>query len=90
MVKDEDRAPAGFNPDYLVAFQRAAEDIRGTKKGSKPCVSILQRGNNSAIVNIGVDTFVGIIMPIRDCDNATVPHWCFKPTKAIETQGETA
>ena len=83
-IKPEDQAPAAFNPDYLVAFQRASEDLRGVKKNSKPCLSILQRGNQSAIVNIGDDRFVGIIMPLRDCNNATVPDWCHKPAKAPE------
>lgn len=85
VVKDEERASAGYNPEYLMTFQDAANDIRGTRKGCTPTVSILQRGTSSAIVNIGVDNFVGIVMPVRDCDNATVPDWCRVPKVKPET-----
>ena len=81
VIKDEDIAPAGFNPEYLMAFQQAAFDIKNSKKGANPTISILQRGNNSALVNIGVDNFIGVIMPIRDGVGATIPQWCYKPSK---------
>jgi hypothetical protein len=77
VLKDEEVAPAAFNPEYLMAFQDAANDIKGNRRGSKPCVSLLQRGNNSAIVNIDVENFLGIVMPLRDCATASIPQWCY-------------
>ena len=62
----DDNAPAGFNPEYLMAFQQAAYDIKESKKGAQPSLSILQRGNSAAIVNNGIDNFIGVIMPYRD------------------------
>lgn len=90
VFKDEDIAPSGFNVDYLMAFQRHAEEIKNCKKGAKPCVSLLQRGNNSGIVNNGVDNFVGVIMPVRDGVGASVPEWCYTPKIAEKTQEPVA
>jgi hypothetical protein len=73
-----------------LAFHQAALDIKESKKGATPPVSILQRGNNSALVNIGVDNFIGVIMPMRDGTGATIPQWCYLPTvKPVETETAT-
>jgi hypothetical protein len=88
-IKDEDISPAGFNPEYLMAFQQAAYDIKQSKKGANPTISVLQRGNNSALVNIGVDNFIGVIMPYRDGVGASIPAWCFKPAKLTNSTPET-
>ncbi len=77
VLKDKDIAPAAFNPEYLMAFQDAANDIKGNRRGAEPCVSLLQRGHNPAIVNIDVDNFLGIIMPVRDRATASIPQWCY-------------
>lgn len=81
-LKKEEEAPSGYNPEYLMAFQQAANDIKGTRKGANPTISLIQRGSNSGIVNIGVDNFIGVIMPLRDGIGASVPEWCFKPKTA--------
>jgi DNA polymerase-3 subunit beta len=83
VLKAEDESPAGFNPAYLMAFQDAANDIRGNKKGAVSTVSVLHRGNSAAIVNNGIDNFFGVIMPLRDMNRATVPNWNYKP-KTLE------
>ena len=90
VLKDEDNAPAGFNPEYLMAFQQAAYDIKESKKGANPTLSILQRGNSAAIVNIGVDNFIGVIMPYRDGVGASIPEWCYVPAKKPVETTETA
>lgn len=84
VLKKEDEAPAGFNPEYLMAFHQAACDIKNTKKSAMPTISILQRGNSSALVNIGVDNFIGVIMPMRDGVGASVPEWCYKAREAVK------
>jgi len=90
VLKDDDIAPACYNPEYVLAFHQAAHDIKESKKGATPTVSILQRGNNSGLVNIGVDNFIGVIMPMRDGGGVSIPQWCFKPTvKAVETETAT-
>lgn len=90
VTKTEEIAPAGYNPEYLMAFQKFAEEIKGSKKGAKCHVSILQRGQSAGIVNVAVDNFVGVIMPVRDCDHAIVPEWCYKPAKLPLETTETA
>jgi len=87
VLKKEDEAPSGYNPEYLMAFQQAANDIKGTRKGANPTISLIQRGNSSGIVNIGVDNFIGIIMPMRDGIGASVPEWCYRSkTKPVEAE----
>jgi DNA polymerase III sliding clamp (beta) subunit (PCNA family) len=91
VLKKEDEAPAGFNPEYLMAFQLAAQDIKSSRKGANPSLSILQRGSQSALVNIGVDNFIGVVMPVRDGVGASVPEWCYKARKATkETEAVAA
>jgi hypothetical protein len=87
VLKKEDESPSGYNPEYLMAFQQAANDIKGTRKGASPTISLIQRGNSSGIVNIGVDNFIGIIMPMRDGIGASVPEWCYRSkTKPVEAE----
>lgn len=86
--KAEDEGFAGFNPEYVMAFQDAATDIKGTKKGAKPIPSILQRGDKPAIVNNGIDNFYGLLMPCRETVGASIPQWAYKPAKAENTQSE--
>jgi hypothetical protein len=91
VLKKEDEAPACFNPEYLMAFQLAAQDIKNSRKGASPSLSILQRGNQSALVNIGVENFIGVVMPIRDGVGASVPEWCYKAREvAKETEAVAA
>jgi hypothetical protein len=86
--KAEDEGFAGFNPEYVMAFQQAAIDIKGTKKGSLPIPSILQRGDKVAIVNNGIENFYGLLMPVRDTVGASLPQWVYKPATAENTQCE--
>lgn len=88
VIKTEDIAPAGFNPEYLMAFHQASQDIKNSRKGANPTISIVQRGNMSAIVDIGVDNFIGVIMPLRDGTGANIPSWCYK-SKQAEIKAET-
>lgn len=84
-----DIKPSTFNPDYIAAFHDCANDLRGYKT-SNPTVQILQRGNDSGIVNIDSDPlFVGVIMPMRETRDVSVPMWCTRP-KIAETETATA
>jgi hypothetical protein len=83
--KTEDEGFSGFNPEYLMAFQLAAMDIKG-KKGALPIPSVLQRGANVAIVNNGIDNFYGLLMPCRDTVGASIPQWAYEPVKTEQTE----
>jgi DNA polymerase-3 subunit beta len=74
-----------YNPDYIAAFHDCANDLRGYKT-SNITVQIKQRGNDSGIVNIDSDPlFVGIIMPMRETRDVSVPMWCNRP-KTVTTE----
>ena len=71
-----------YNPDYIAAFHDCANDLRGYKT-SNPTVQILQRGNDSGLVNIDSDPlFVGVIMPMRETRDVIIPMWCSRPKVA--------
>lgn len=68
-----------YNPEYIQAFADCANDLRGYKT-SNITVQIKQRGNDSGIVNIDSEPlFVGIIMPMRETRDVSVPMWCNRP-----------
>lgn len=67
---NEPQVAATYNPEYLLAFAHAAEELRGKK--FMPVVH--QRGDNGALVSIGLDEFVGVVMPVRNT------HACFEPS----------
>ena len=46
VLKDEDAKPANFNPEYLMAFMQAAEDLTGKKQTPR----VFHQGNNAALV----------------------------------------
>jgi DNA polymerase-3 subunit beta len=84
VIKDEDIAPAVFNPDLLIRFMDASEEIWGKRQVPQ----ILQRGDKSAIVSFSQmdDLFVGVIMPMTKDHKAKIPAWCYTPsTKPVET-----
>ena len=62
--------PARFDVDYLAEFQGASEDLTG----KKITPTLLQRGNNAAMVDIGVPEFIGVLMPVRS-EGFTYPDW---------------
>jgi DNA polymerase-3 subunit beta len=88
VFKDEDIKPATFNPDLLVRFVDVSEDLYGKRQ----IPHVLQRGTQSAIVSFPKfdDSFIGVIMPMREDGTASVPQWCYLPSvKPVETP-ETA
>jgi DNA polymerase-3 subunit beta len=88
VFKDEDVKPATFNPDLLVRFVDVSEDLYGKRQ----IPHVLQRGTQSAIVSFPKfdDSFIGVIMPMREDGTARVPSWCYTPSvKPVETT-ETA
>lgn len=71
-----------YNPDYISAFHDCANDLRGYKT-SNVTVQILQRGNDSGLVNIDSEPlFVGVIMPMRETRDVSIPTWCTRPKVA--------
>lgn len=80
---------AQFNPEYLMAFMAASEDLTGKKQ----LPVVLSRGQDSALVTLpAVDEFIGVLMPTR-ADvraDAVIPPWVYQrknpvPTSADET-----
>lgn len=83
VLKDEDIKPSHFNPEYLMSFMQASEDITGKKQIPR----IIQRGEDSAVVLLPlVDEFIGILMPVRDDKiGGTLPQWFHLPTTKQES-----
>jgi len=80
----EEAMPATFNPDLLVRFVDVSEDLCGKRQ----IPHVLQRGTQSAIVSFPKfdDSFIGVIMPMREDGTARVPQWCYTPSvKPVET-----
>lgn len=83
VFKDKDVKPATFNPDLLVRFVDVSEDLYGKRQ----IPHVLQRGTQSAIVSFPKfdDSFIGVIMPLREDGTARVPQWCYTPSvKPVE------
>ena len=82
MLFRSDNAPGHYNIDLLSRFVDVSEELFGKRQAP----SILQRGNNSAIVSFALDdSFVGVVMPMREDSPAKVPAWCYIPsTKPVE------
>jgi DNA polymerase-3 subunit beta len=71
-----EQVAATYNPEYLLAFAHAAEELRG----SKQLPVIYQRGDNAALVSIGLDDFVGVVMPVRKHHSEFQPSlWIYQP-----------
>jgi DNA polymerase III sliding clamp (beta) subunit (PCNA family) len=76
LTSDGGMQTSTYNPEYIQAFADCANDLRGYKT-SNITVQIKQRGNDSGIVNIDSEPlFVGIIMPMRETRDVSVPMWC--------------
>jgi DNA polymerase III subunit beta len=83
----ENNKPSTFNPDLLVRFVDASEDLYG--KRVVPCV--LQQGTMCSIISFPLDdAFVGVMMPYRETTPGKVPEWCYKPSQAPEMASQPA
>lgn len=73
---------AQFNPEYVYAFLEARAEF-----GNKiPVVTIGHNGDSAALVTIGRDDFVGVLMPIRaDASLDVAPAWAIAPA-AVEVK----
>lgn len=82
VLSSTDVSPGHYNIDLLSRFVDVSEELFGKRQAP----SILQRGNNSAIVSFALDdSFVGVVMPMREDSPAKVPAWCYIPsTKPVE------
>lgn len=77
VLSSEDAAPSNFNPDLMVRFVDASEELFAKRQ----VPNLFQRGNSSAVVSFSIDnSFVGVIMPMRDQEPGKVPQWCYVPT----------
>jgi DNA polymerase III sliding clamp (beta) subunit (PCNA family) len=89
LTSDGGMQTSTYNPEYIQAFADCANDLRGYKT-SNITVQIKQRGNDSGIVNIDSEPlFVGIIMPMRETRDVSVPMWCSRP-KTVTSEPVTA
>lgn len=83
VIKDEDIKPSHFNPEYLLLFSLAGEDLTGKKQLPR----IFQRGSDAAVVVIEACDqydFVGVLMPIRDnVLGGMIPEWIFEPANRV-------
>ena len=72
----EPQIAATYNPEYIQAFSDASAELMSAK--SIPVV--YQRGNDAALVSIGFDDFVGVVMPIRSTHAEFQPSlWIYQP-----------
>ena len=71
---------ATYNPEYIQAFSDASAELMSAK--SIPVV--YQRGNDAALVSIGLNEFVGVVMPLRD-SHSTFEYsaWIHFPKTAL-------
>jgi DNA polymerase III sliding clamp (beta) subunit (PCNA family) len=85
VLRDEDAKPANFNPEYLMAFMQAAEDLTGKKQTPR----VFHQGSNAALVALpAVDEFVGVLMPMRDDSyGGDLPQWF--QAEAVKPEAET-
>lgn len=76
-----------FNPKYIMDFERAAIDIRGSMRNSVWTVIHQNGPDNAAIIlTPGDDSFLGIVMPFRaDLTlGAPIPDWVNDKIKNYE------
>lgn len=75
----QEDGPAQFDVNLLVKFAQCAIDLEVSKKGH---FGIRHRGaSNSALVDIGLEEFVGVVMPLRvETPSAMPPAWVHMPT----------
>ena len=64
-------APANFNPALLMRFCDCARELCGVFE----YIQLRQRGQDSALVSIGLDNFTGVVMPVRADDKFLTPWW---------------
>jgi hypothetical protein len=62
---------AQFNPEYVSLFGKACTLVCGKK--SAAFISIAHNGDRPALVNIGADDFIGLLMPMRSVEVLTAP-----------------
>jgi DNA polymerase-3 subunit beta len=71
-----EQVAATYNPEYILAFALASEELHGKKY--MPVIH--QRGNDAALVSIGFDDFVGVVMPVRSTHAEFQPSlWIYQP-----------
>ncbi len=69
-----------IDPELLVRFVECSREL-----GMKGGIAVRPRGQSSALVSLGIDDFVGVVMPMRMETPETVPAWVHMPAKQ-ETQ----
>lgn len=62
---------AQYNPELITRFVKCSKLLGGSKYPA-----IAYNGQSSALVDIGIDKFLGIVMPMRnDVKIKETPHW---------------
>ena len=63
---------AQFDPHYMTLFQDAAALLA---RGKTPMATFAHNGNSPAIVDVGDENFIGVLMPWRAEPVSTAPAW---------------
>lgn len=81
--------PAQFDVNLLAKFAQCAIDLEVSKKGY---FGLRHRGaNNCGLVDIGLDTFAGVVMPMRHETPAGIPPaWVHMPQLDVKLEPVTA
>jgi len=77
---------AQFNPELLLKFKDYA-DLFSATKGR---ISVGHNGQSGALVFIGRDDFVGVVMPMREDMRTTAPAWLHPPVPDNFTEPKTS
>lgn len=85
----QEDGPAQFDVNLLAKFAQCAIDLEVSKKGH---FGLRHRGaNNPGLVDIGLDSFVGVVMPLRQETPAGIPPaWVHKPVIDVNLEPVTA
>ena len=71
------REPAAFNLALLARFGAVAKHL-----GSIAAISIEPSGDHASIVQVGHDSYIGFVMPMRNESSKTPPNWMAMPKAA--------
>jgi len=71
---------AHYNPEYVAQFQKAVKLAYGNR--SFNCPTIWPNGDKSGLVTYrNLDSFLGVIMPMRTSDECRAPAWAHTEKK---------
>lgn len=69
LAASPDDTLAQFNPELLIRFTDCAKDLGYPKA----IPALRHRGASSALVDLGLENFIGVVMPVRDSGFTIIP-----------------